>query len=51
MYKCYMIRTLCIAVKTQFLTPQGKLSLQGTFGVRKDVQVLSTHADEGEAEM
>ena len=33
------------------LTPQGQLSLQGTFGVWTDVEVLWTKADEGEAGM
>ena len=33
------------------LTPQGQLSLRGTFGVWTDVQVLWTKADEGEAGM
>ena len=31
------------------LTPQGQLSLQGTFGVWTDVKELLTQADEGEA--
>ena len=33
-----------------YLTPQGQLSLQGTFGVWTDVKVLWTKADKGEAE-
>ena len=33
------------------LTPQGQLSLQGTFGVWTDVKVLWTKADEGEVGM
>ena len=33
------------------LTPQGKFSLQGTFGVWTDVKVHWTKADMGKAEM
>ena len=37
--------------KNATLTPQGQLSLQGTFSVWTDVSVLWTKADEGEAGM
>ena len=40
-----------IIINSNALTPQGQLSLQGTFGVWTDVQVLWTKADEGELGM
>ena len=37
--------------KVEFLTPQGQLSLQGTFFVWMDVKILWTKADDWEAGM
>ena len=41
----------CLIVKVHFLTPQGQLSLQGTFGFWTYVKGLWTKTDEGEAGM
>ena len=50
-FEILKITQVWLKVCLKYLTPQGQLSLQGTFRVWTDVKVLWTKADEGEAEM